>query len=942
LYLSASDAELTAADLLVRFNEAEGRVEHMRIESGGKLVLSQQVDEGRSGLPGMDTAAEQKVTLADLIRATLEKRLAQKSAEQERLAAQAEEPVKTEEFAESTASIEGEPPPFEPPSEERTSTRPPVKYFARFEKEIDATRFLGDAVVSRLQADALEILRDFKLEGQQQADEQMGETGSEEGLHGTRPLALERIVLDWGGLLVVDAVDRDDQRVAEVDRAKITAIGIEEPVRVSHREGGTDATCQRLTLEPDDDQAMLYGSEEYPAVVRSVDHGMMIGTEIVSMRDGDRMRATVKGPGKLLHHVDETAAPASGGEGGENGTVIEFNEQLELWGRFETRAKWDFTGTATQKEARILERAVFTGGVEMHQDDTFIGADTITTYMGESRGGSEGAPTLERLVGEGNVLMTQGANRLDCEEIDVLLSNSRNGKITPLRATAKRNVTAVQGERTITAKKELIVDFETVQRAAPPFDVLQEHAKAVKAGEDITRIDWQERRRILESSEQTVPGVKRLQASGDVMIEEPPEALELLAEELDCSLVEGDRIDKATVIGPEDRPASVRLGTMSVQGNRIGLDVPNQWAEVPGAGGMTFQSKKDLSGRKLREPIPIKVEWRDRMLYQGRENVARFEGRVKAVSKENTTFECDRMRVEFDEVQEQTDAREASDLWIFQGLLDRVRSKDGKNEVLARPEGFSKEPAFLFADGNAKIQTTELDPSTGALKSRVSLWGPTLSVNLRKGASKLVIEDPGNLLLEDFVASSPDRKATDSVGLLEIDQGAGPSITMVSWQDLMIYDFSIDQTRFEGNATLQHLSGEYYELLRDSKGIRPGEKLAGRQTFLKGDVLTIDFLQRSKRTRLDDTRLGRISAERLRQFQADGSVSLEDSTEGIWLNADHLTYERERELLDLRGQPAQITKLDERGNPTTVQTEIITYDLKTNQAHGRDIRIQGR
>ena len=38
---------------------------------------------------------------------------------------------------------------------------PPIKYFARFEGDVDAKQLAGEATRSRLQADVLEILREF-------------------------------------------------------------------------------------------------------------------------------------------------------------------------------------------------------------------------------------------------------------------------------------------------------------------------------------------------------------------------------------------------------------------------------------------------------------------------------------------------------------------------------------------------------------------------------------------------------------------------------------------------------------------------------------------------------------------------------------------------------------------------------------------------------------
>ncbi len=930
LHISASDVELIAADLIVRFNEAENRVEHLRIDRGEKLVLIQRSDDTGSALPGMTAAVERKVTLADMLRATIEKRLAQQAAREAetRLRAEKEEPVE---------AAEDEPPSFVPEAPQKRKPKPPGKYFARFEGDIDATRYQGDTIVARLQADVLEILRDFKPEDRQRMREQASPAGTADG-GGASPVTRERVVLNWTGRLVVEAIDLEDERASGTERAKITAVG--SPVRLSHQGGATDATCSRLTFDPDEGEALLFGDDQNLVVVRSADHGVLKGMEITSRRDGDRMHTVIQGPGVLLHGVDGV-----GVEEDSLGTTIEFKDRLELLGRFQTQTRIDFTGTLSRKEQRILERAVFTGGVEMRQGDTHIGADSLTAHMGAGQRRRGDTPAIERLEGRGHVVMRREEDRLTCRDIDVRLATDRDGRVTPLIATATGDVTAIQGSRTIHAQDELIIDFETVLRAPPPFDVVKAHAAAIEAGEDITTVDWEARHRAYESKEQTALGVKRLRAFGAVTIEDHTQKLEVSCGQLDCAVVDGERISKATVIGPEDRPAFVRLGMMSVRGKRIVLDVPNQWADVPGAGGMTFQSRKDLNGRKLDEPIPIKIEWRDRMRYLGRENRAFFEGQVHAVSKEDTKFDCDRLVVEFDDVVNGERAEERADWWIFQDMADRLKTKPDSGSSLTSSE-FLKEPAHIVATGQARAETSEFDAVTGALKSRALLSGPKLSVNLRKGASKMIIEGQGTLLLEDLrpAAGSAD-KGRPSASLLAIDRDDGPSITLVSWQDLMLYDFSLDQTRFEGDVELKHFSGERYDVLRGQRADAPNEELTGRQTFLKCDVLTIDFLRRTRKTSLDNNRRGRISADRLKQFQASGSVTLEDLSLGLWLSADRLTYERDRDLLVIRGtlnQPAKINRQDADGSHTAAEATILFYNIKTQKIEGTGLRVRGR
>ena len=65
-------------------------------------------------------------------------------------------------------------------------------------------------------------------------------------------------------------------------------------------------------------------------------------------------------------------------------------------------------------------------------------------------------------------------------------------------------------------------------------------------------------------------------------------------------------------------------------------------------------------------------------------------------------------------------------------------------------------------------------------------------------------------------------------------------------------------------------------------------------------MLSADFLQRDRQFRSRPSRrMGGLSSERLRQFQASGSVILQDR--GLSLTAYEVLYERERNFLEVHG-----------------------------------------
>jgi hypothetical protein len=249
----------------------------------------------------------------------------------------------------------------------------------------------------------------------------------------------------------------------------------------------------------------------------------------------------------------------------------------------------------------------------------------------------------------------------------------------------------------------------------------------------------------------------------------------------------------------------------------------------------------------------------------------------------------------------------------------------------------SKEPVYVLATGNAVALTSELDPSTGVVKSRVRLSGSRLSVNLRPDASKMVIEGSGNLLLEDNSPSDPTnvdtKKTREAKGLFAVGGGDGPSNTLIEWKELMWYDFGVNQTRFEGDVHLKHFSGSELLKMRPDLLVGAAEVPSGRATYLRCDALTVDFLtKKDGAASSGQRRMSGLSADRLQQFQATGSVSLQDESEGLSLSADRVVYWKDREVLGIYGQPrrkAHVAIQRPGELPHQLSVERLFYNLAT-------------
>lgn len=934
-HVHASDLDFRANDLEVRFNEEAGRIEYLRITGGGRIELNGLTDELGLEIPGITEQSAQRMSLVTWMRRTIQSVLD---------AQQPPEPQTESEEAPAVTIADDGTAIFRPGIKERPPQEAPIRYISRFEKKVHVRQLIGDTLVSHLEADQLSIRRAFSQEDRRRSRAPSASAGASDDSADPGPKRDERIVLEWAGRLVVEACREGDDRCNPDGQFDITAIG--SPARLTSPDG--EAVCRSLEFTPETDALRLLGSPRQPVVVRSHDQGTLTGVEITSERTGKTARVHVKGPGRLVRKGGAMRVEESAGASRDDGElVIDFAERLDVEARYVDRTWIDLTAGLSKKRFRVLDRASFFGNVALKVADTEVHADTLTVEFGTGWSGGSFEQTIDRVKARGHVVMTQGTDRIACSDMDLSLTADESGRVVPVTLTALGDVEVIQENRSIRAADKLIIDFESRRReptnmvAVAASPVVPETQPALAHPENKTgpgRGDLGTGRDIV---------VKRLRGAGEVTVVDPDEGLDLQADRLDCTLIDGDRLDEVLVHGSEDQPASIRLDTFTVSGREISLDVRHERADVPGEGTMTFVSQRDLDGRKVDEPIPIAISWNEWMTYDGQENRAVLQGNVRATSNRTTTFECVRMEVGFEDVAPTvTKHQPAFDWGILQGLVDRLSNDRNAGRRLTT-QAFSKQVTTILAKGQAVALTSDLDPATGRLKSRARISGHSLSVDLRPDVSKMLIEGAGDLLLEDFRPPRPRRDADRPVGgLFAIDEDTGPSKTLIRWQEMMSYDFSIDQVRFEGDVRLTHLSGTQLDrVFQSSTGDGSGNQ-ADRATFLKCGLLTIDFLDRADGApRREAQRMGRLSADRLRQFHASKDVELQDPTEGLALTADDLIFEKQRNILIVQGSPrarAHIVLARPGQFPREYEAERFFYDLKTNRAEASRARFRSR
>ena len=715
-----------------------------------------------------------------------------------------------------------------------------------------------------------------------------------------------RIILEWSNLLSIDPCLEDDVRCA-ASASSIVAYG--SPAIVETVDGY--ASCRRMAYDPQDRAVDLRGSVEAPVVIVLEGQGTITGVAVHTEEIDDRLLFHVTGPGLL--EPATAFAPSEDGRSAPSPTspTVSFTGELDVFARYVTRTAIDLSTGISRRRERVIERAVFTGGVQMRDGHTGLDADRLELGFRRRGLGAKSTQNVETASARGHVVLTDGMDRVTCREIDVEMRPGPGNQLLVRSAIARGDVVATQGSRVVKARDKLIVDFKT-------------------------------------SPGRTATRVHRLRAFGEVSVRDPVQQLEIDAQELDCTIENGKEIDKALILGDKDRPALLVFETLSVSGQKISFDAPQERADVPGAGRLSFMTERGLDGRRVSPPIPVVVTWSDSMSYRGLENRAIFSGNVHATSQDTITYDSDELVVEFDDASEYVaPLPPVSDFPKFQAFVDRILNQPPPVQVVTRKKRFGKEPTRILATGHVVAMMAEVDPQTGRITSRSRIAGPKLWVNLRLEVSKMQIEGAGTLLIEDLRPARVGDPATPpTVSLFGAAEDTGPSKTLIEWKDLMWYDFARNQTRFNGDVSLKHFSGS--ELTRMRRGLPPASagSAHGRATFLTSDALTVDFqTDKTRARRGHGRRVGGLSASRLKQFQAFGSVVLQDEVEGLSVTADRIVFWNDRDLLGIYGNSevkAHIVMRTPGELPTQVSVERLFYNLRTGDSEVSQLFLRSR
>jgi len=785
----------------------------------------------------------------------------------------------------------------------------------------------------------------------------------------SQPEDQTRIILLWTGRLSLKPVEVPQ---AEQTGKRFDAIATGKEVRLTDRQG--EVVCRRLYFRNETEQAWLYGSTDHPVRMWSGETRRLLGNEIyVDRKTGI---AVVNGPGTMSDARESLASVAIPGSD-ESQPIVSSkpsqNERIEVSWTQQVELDFDLgevkridptTGQEETKRREYVKQASFRGRVRMKQGDQSIAADEVVMSMDVPKDVRGLVGPIRGVRAAGDVTLMQQKDEIHCDKLSVSMVDDEAGRNVPKSATAYGNVTARQDQRSIRARDLLSVIIGPVQvnpastqtaesakegtidpvqlarvkelallRGIRPAEIdalLREKGLAPEAMKAFAAAKGIDPDMVLKLIKPKKPksrlAIIEMHAFGDVVAVDPVQKLDVQTEELHCSLPDGKKIDRATLIAKPNEKARSEFGDYVINGHRIEIDMPREFAEVPDEGWLRFASRQSLDGRELDEPVPTEVRWSKHMRLEGRRNIGEFVGDVKA-SNQTSELKCDRLQIDFvdlppEEIERQK--KEApSSRWQ---VLERLWSDKSKTKSRSTPDSFrqsfNKKPVLVAADGDVVVLSSIFDKeNVKRLLSRMRIAGPKLTVDLRK--EQMDVVGNGSLLIEDYrlPAGRDDAIRQASSGakdpLMANFAGRGPSQTAFTWANSMTYYVGQNLAVLDRSVSMVHMGGSSMargEDLAKAMSLDISKlRMKGREAALTCDNLTVEFL-RSDRKGKGGTTFDRAGAAELKRLVAKGNIYLEDG--GRSLVGEELTYNRDSNEIVVRGTAENHARLFQQDTKT--------------------------
>jgi len=279
----------------------------------------------------------------------------------------------------------------------------------------------------------------------------------------------------------------------------------------------------------------------------------------------------------------------------------------------------------------------------------------------------------------------------------------------------------------------------------------------------------------------------------------------------------------------EGGPATITQGDNKLAGSEIHLNELGQAASVVGPGAIELVTDRDIAGRKLASPRPVKITWSKGMKYNGLENEADLTGDVHLVSG-LSSMRARHMVAKFKEsaVKGATDAEEASEGAPREELsLDLDSLSQGQ---LAKVE----------TDGDVVVLYQTRDQQDKLLQE-MQLKADELIYEAQ--AQQIDCTGYGSLLIEDY--RPPDRDRRDerpaNIERLAVGKIERPWQTAFEWQNMMRLMLDERMVVMEGAVGMVHHSGTNVVGAKNLEVPDWGELTEGRTTTLRCGKLTARF-----------------------------------------------------------------------------------------------------
>jgi lipopolysaccharide export system protein LptA len=718
-----------------------------------------------------------------------------------------------------------------------------------------------------------------------------------------RSKKLQPLIIEWDGPLVL--VPKGHTPKPSRKRYNIVAKG--DTVTLSDKEN--TASCVDFTYNNLSQIGTLKGDANRPAELLTAQNERIV-SEVIKF-DRANGHANLEGKGYMIRQIAHTLpkAPTS-----RPTTEPATRPTTQIATRPATQPTTQLTTQpATRPTTQIATRPATQPTTQAatqpaDQRDRIDWSESVLAIFGTDK--ASGSQYIKETTFNGSVKLRQGktGDFVNCDKLYVQMERNESGSVKPARAIATGNAVARQQGSDISADK-ITVTFKGAPDAKKP--------------EGDERV-----------SQRVKPAI--LLAEGNVKVRDDrgKEPVSATADRLESDV--GER--SAILTGA---PASLSQGPNTLSGLRIELRQERlkftkpgkepvietrHYAKVIGRGDMKFMTDKDLSGRTLADPKPIKITWSKGMDYHPKEIVggvarahssADFKGDV-TVDSGDDHMECREMEALFVEPTrrpEPTAATMPSGPVALEGTGGPVTMANYSQRKLIK----------LTANEKVVLTSKRTGPNDVLLR-RMRLRGKRLVYNTITGIVNM--DKAGAMLAEDYRKPAPKTKAAaDDTQRME-----RPMLTLFKWDDSMELSQKERVVIMKGKVEMMHRSGKF--VLSRIQGLKVpdyGKEVPlGRKTTLHCDEMLSRFdppkeTKKTKKTKETKKTKKTPSAKQpttgpsdaldvgpkigaLKLFNAIGNVNLTDG--GKQIVGQRLLYSRDTELVQVYGYLPDQPKAD--------------------------------